>query len=78
MYHFLVPCDPFSPKEPDEIFRGQVVALRDAGLEVSLFSLEDLWSANATIRGVIPEGATVVYRGWMVRIELFSSLSNRA
>jgi hypothetical protein len=66
MYHFLLPSDPFSPKEPDEMFRTQFVALRDAGLGVSLFSFEDLGSTSARIRGDIPNGAAVVYRGWMV------------
>ncbi len=66
MLHFLIPNDPFQPNAPDEIFRGQADALRDAGFGVTLFSLEELQMGNAKIRGPIPEGVTVVYRGWMV------------
>jgi hypothetical protein len=74
MHHFLVPSDPLSPREPDEIFQDQVAALRGAGLGVTLFSLDDLQSGNARIRGPIPEGATVVYRGWMVSAEEYGRI----
>jgi hypothetical protein len=64
--HFLYPSDPFQPKEADEIFREQVDATRDHGFGVSLFSIEELQMGNFKLRGPIPDGATVVYRGWML------------
>ena len=66
MLHFLVPSDPFDPRKPDEIFRDQAAALQEHGFGVSLFSLEEVQAGNFKVRGPIPTGATVVYRGWMV------------
>lgn len=64
--HFLFPSDPLNPKEADEIFSEQVQALRELGHGVSLFALEELQLGRPRLRGPIPPGATVVYRGWML------------
>jgi len=66
MLHFLFPSDPLDPKEADDIFGEQADAMRTRGFGVSLFSLEELQMGNFKIRGAIPQGATVVYRGWMM------------
>jgi hypothetical protein len=66
MFHFLFPSDPLDPKEADDIFREQAEAMRDLGFGTSLFSLEELQIGNFKLRGPIPHGATVVYRGWMM------------
>jgi hypothetical protein len=66
MLHFLFPSDPLDPKEFDEIFREQAEAMRALGFGTSLFSLEELQIGNFKLRGPIPQGTTVVYRGWMM------------
>jgi hypothetical protein len=74
MLHFLFPSDPLDPKEADDIFREQAEAMRELGFGVSLFSLEDLQIGNFRIRGPIPQGATVVYRGWMMEAAEYQKL----
>jgi hypothetical protein len=64
--HFLYPSNPVQPREADEIFRDQVEATKEHGFGVSLFSIEELQMGNFKIRGPIPEGTTIVYRGWML------------
>lgn len=72
--HFLFPSDPLDPKEADDIFREQAEAMRDLGFGISLFSLEDLQIGNFKLRGPIPQGATVVYRGWMMEAGEYQKL----
>jgi hypothetical protein len=74
MLHFLFPSDPLDPKEADDIFREQAEAMRELGFGVSLFSLEELQIGNFKIRGPIPKGATVVYRGWMMEAPEYEKL----
>jgi hypothetical protein len=64
--HFVYPSHPFDPELPDEQFREQVGEIRKVGLGVSLVSFEELGEGRCRIRGRIPIGATVVYRGWML------------
>jgi hypothetical protein len=66
MLHFLFPSDPLDPKEADDIFREQAEAIRNVGFGASLFSLEELQIGNFKLRGPISQGATVVFRGWML------------
>jgi hypothetical protein len=74
MLHFLFPSDPLDAKEADDIFRKQAGAMRQLGFGVSLFSLEELQIGNFKIRGPIPQGATVVYRGWMMEAAEYQKL----
>src|SRR5215470_9580640 len=64
--HFLYPSSPVEPRKPDEPFLDQIEELQKSGFSRSLVSLEELEEGNARIRGPIPAGATVVYRGWML------------
>jgi len=64
--HFLYPSDPVEPKQPDQQFRDQIDEMRIVGLGISIVSLEELGEDSCRIRGRIPNGATVVYRGWML------------
>src|ERR1041385_4949257 len=74
MAHFLFPSDPLEPKEADGIFREQAHAMRERGFGVSLFSLEELQLGNFKVRGPIPEGSAVVYRGWMMDASEYGKL----
>lgn len=70
--HFLFPCHPLQPREPDELFQPQAAALREQGVSVSVFAEELLQpdepgeSIHLQARPRIPPGVTVVYRGWML------------
>jgi hypothetical protein len=74
MFHFLFPSDPLDPKQVDEIFREQADAIRDLGFGTSLFSVEELQIGNCKLRGPIPQGAIVVYRGWMMEAADYQKL----
>jgi hypothetical protein len=66
LVHFLYPADPVEPKRPEEPFLDQIQELHKSGFSTSLVWLEELWEEDVRIRGAIPAGATVVYRGWML------------
>jgi|SRR5579859_1936435 len=72
--HFLYPSDPVQPKQPDEAFNDQINELRRLGFITSLVSLEEIAEGDSKIRGVIPGGAMVVYRGWMVEPREYEKL----
>jgi hypothetical protein len=72
--HFLYPSDPVNPEKPDDPFMDEIQELRDLGFSTSLIWLEELWEEDARIRGAIPAGATVVYRGWMLPSEEYGKL----
>jgi hypothetical protein len=64
--HLLYPGHPFSPGQPDEQFAAEVEAVRAAGFTVSVFSLEKFQTGEFSLRPLIPFGAEVLYRGWML------------
>lgn len=85
MMHFIFPASPISPKEPDEIYRDQALALRQLGFGISLLPFEGFQQGSSRVIGTIPTGATVVYRGWMMSaveyerfVALVSSLGAKA
>jgi ATP-grasp domain, R2K clade family 3 len=59
--HFLFPSSPLNPRIMDEAFFDQAIALKMAGFGTSAISVEE-----DRIVGTVPEGSTVVYRGWMM------------
>jgi len=64
--HIIYPSSPLRAKQPDELFAAEVEAVRAAGFEISLFSLEDF--QNGTFRAIppIPSNSDILYRGWML------------
>ena len=72
--HFLYPSNPAEPKQPDEQFRDQIDEMRSLGFGVSILCLEELGESSCRIRGRIPNGATVVYRGWMLAPDEYEKL----
>jgi hypothetical protein len=70
--HFLFPRDPEDPKEADSIFAEQRRCLADAGHATSLFA-DGVLHEGRPLRG-IPEGSTVVYRGWMLSATEYDAL----
>ena len=63
--HFLYPSQSFEPRQPDEAFQNQINEMQRLGFGTSIVCLEELGQKSCRIRGPVPEGATVIYRGWM-------------
>lgn len=72
--HFLFPSDPLKSRQPDEFYSDQVEALRKAGFESSVVSMEELQAGSKKVFPQIPSGSTIVYRGWMLSPEEYDIL----
>ncbi len=73
--HLLLPSDPFDKSAPDEAYAEELAAFRALGWSVSLFSFEDFEQGDFKARPPLPEGATVLYRGWMLTPENYARLN---
>lgn len=62
-----MPPDGMEPRKVDDVFRPQADLLRQRGYEVALVH-DEVFREGGTLRG-IPENATVIYRGWMVKVD---------
>lgn len=71
----LYPSDPLNVKRPDENYIDEFTALAGAGLAGHVFSFEDLERGALNIRPVIPEGSSILYRGWMMTPTVYCKLS---
>lgn len=67
----LYPCNPLEPKEPDQPFTDECVAVQQLGIPVSLFAYDDLSFGEFRPRPRIESGETVLYRGWMFNITAY-------
>ena len=72
---FLYPSDPLNVKRPDENYTDEFTALTGAGLAGHVFSFEDLERGALNIRPTIPEGSSILYRGWMMKPIVYRKLS---
>ena len=66
MTHLLYPSNPLRPRQPDEQFAAEVDAVRNAGFEISLFSVENLQAGEFRPVPALPRGLDALYRGWML------------
>ena len=73
--HFLFPSDPIDPRQPDAAFRKQTGEMRKRGFGVSIVPIDDLGESTCKIRGALPVGSTVVYRGWMLDPSQYKALA---
>jgi hypothetical protein len=64
VFHFVFPSMPLEAGRVDEHFAAQQAAFAAAGFTTSLVS-DATFDSGARLRG-IPDGTTVVLRGWMV------------
>ena len=64
--HLLYPSNPLRASRPDEQFSAEVEAVRNAGFEISLFSVEDFQGGEFRPIPAVPDGQRVLYRGWML------------
>jgi hypothetical protein len=72
MLHFLFP-KAYGRNIPDEFFTDQFLAFSEAGFSVSL--CPDAVLAGSRLLDAVPDGSTVVYRGWMLTAEQYLNLA---
>jgi hypothetical protein len=72
--HFLYPSDPLKTKRCDEFYAGEFAAVETAGLNASVFSLEEFQTGSFRTFPNLPADATVIYRGWMLSSADYESL----
>ena len=72
--HLLYPTSPLRSKQPDEQFAAEVDAVRVAGFELSLFSLEDLQGGTFRAIPPLPRDTDILYRGWMMSAAEYEAL----
>ena len=72
--HLLYPANPLRARQPDEQFAAELEAVRDAGFETSVFSIEDFQAGEFRATPALPTGAEVLYRGWMMSTSEYESL----
>jgi hypothetical protein len=74
--HFLYPNAPYQLGTADDHYAPEMNAVQNAGFSCSTISIEDLERGVFRLRPRIPEGATVVYRGWMLNAQTHTQLVN--
>ncbi len=72
--HLLYPSSPLRPRQPDEHYQAEVEAVRSEGFETSLFSVEAFQAGDFKASPPLPTGAKVLYRGWMLSKDEYTSL----
>lgn len=70
--HFLFPADALNANSVEELFAEQAQQLNEAGFTTSLMT-DAVVDDGAALRR-IPRGATVVYRGWMLKAAQYAKL----
>lgn len=71
---FLYPSDPLNARRVDESYVEEFAAMRAAGRDLALFSLESFESGSFRVSPALAAGDSVVYRGWMLPIERYRAL----
>lgn len=73
----ILPSDLLRPKRPDEHFRPEAEAARDAGIDVALVDHDLLWRSGSADEAVgrLPPSPDAVYRGWMLRTEQYDAFA---
>jgi hypothetical protein len=73
----LVPADPLRPRRPDEHFRAEALAAREAGFDVAVVDHNALTRPDGAEAAVasVPAGDEAVYRGWMLRSERYAAFA---
>lgn len=73
---FMYPNDMFAKNQVDDEFINDLAAATALSFPTVFLDAESLEDDRIKIRGVIPEGSTVIYRGWMLSPEHYQRLSN--
>ena len=72
--HFIFPCNPLAPHEPEELFSQQFHLLANGGFTTSLLPDSDLVSPVRLKK--VPPGTQVVYRGWMLTATEYNNFAS--
>ncbi|MDB6054417.1 MAG: hypothetical protein JWN25_1940 [Verrucomicrobiales bacterium] len=64
--HLLYPNNPVREQQPDPMFAAEVQAVRNQDFGISLFSHEDFQTGTFSLFCEFPNGAEILYRGWML------------
>lgn len=72
----LYPFNPLEPKEPDQPFTDEFIAVQTLGIPVSLFAYDDLSFGDFKPRPRIESGEIVLYRGWMFNITAYQGFTD--
>jgi hypothetical protein len=70
----LYPSDPFDLSRPDDAYAEEYDAARSAGLDCVLFAQDELDLGRLKLRPALSEGDAVLYRGWMLTVEAYTTL----
>ncbi|NJK46691.1 MAG: hypothetical protein HC933_22755 [Pleurocapsa sp. SU_196_0] len=73
--HILYPSDPYNPRQADDFYERERLAANAATIKTSVFSLEGFEAGRWQVNTPLEAGATVVYRGWMLRASAYESLA---
>jgi hypothetical protein len=73
--HFLYPSSPLKARLPDEQYAPEVECVREAGFEVSCFSLEAFQGGEFRAIPALTASITVLYRGWMLTAPEYERLN---
>lgn len=74
--HLLYPANPLRARQPDDQFAAEVDAVRAAGFELSIFSVEDFQAGDFRPVPSLPPHADILYRGWMLSAMEYESLAS--
>jgi hypothetical protein len=72
--HFLYPGDPLRTKKCDEVYAAEFLAVQAAGFATSVFPFEEFQAGSFRTFPSLQEGATIVYRGWMLSTTEYDAL----
>lgn len=73
----LFPAEPYAGKVPDPVYADELEAARGLGLDTTLLDFEALLEGDVrrALRWVpVGEGRLAVFRGWMMRPEMYARL----
>lgn len=71
----LLPSDPLNERATDPEFVRDRDAARAAGIGAALIDHDRLLAGDVAIRGLTTERASVLYRGWMMPTDAYSTLA---
>ena len=69
----LYPVNPLNPKEADDIYQAEFLAAKAAGIDCSLFDFDALAFGEFEPRPKIQTDEKILYRGWMMTPEKYST-----
>lgn len=75
-YRIVYPESPLKPHTVEELCEHEYYAARKGGVQVSLFSFEELLDGRLSSSPKSLPGETVIYRGWMLTSKQYNALYN--